>query len=111
MQYGFDKNGRNTFKDNYAYTFPNSLQIKDYVVPKILYPKQYKTVNNEVKKFSVIYSYIDVERVTNIDIKSRYWSAEFYLDIVSNLENPIDEIIFNNLSTVNDKFSYKLIFE
>ena len=111
LQYGFDKNGRNTFKDNYAYTFPNSLQIKEYVVPKILYPKQYKTVNNEVKKFSVIYSYIDVERVTNIDIKSRYWSAEFYLDIVSDLENPIDEIIFNNLSTVNDKFSYKLIFE
>ena len=111
LQYGFDENGRNTFRDNYAYTFPTSLQIKDYVVPKILYPKQYKTVNNEVKKFSVIYSYIDIERVTNIDIKSRYWSAEFYLDIVSDLENPIDEIIFNNLSTLNDKFSHKLIFE
>lgn len=111
LQYGFDKEGKNIFKENYCYTFPSSLQTKDFVVPKILYPKQYKTVNNLIKKFSVIYSYIDVERVTNIDIKSRYWTAEFYLDIVSDLKDPIDELIFNNLSALNDKFSYKLIFE
>ena len=111
LQYGFDKEGKNIFKENYCYTFPSSLQTKDFVVPKILYPKQYKTINNKVKKFSVIYSYIDVERVTNIDIKSRYWTAEFYLDIVSDLKDPIDELIFNNLSALNDKFSYKLIFE
>ena len=111
LQYGFDKNGRNVFKENYCYTFPSSLQTKDYTVPKILYPKQYKTINNQVKKFSVIYSYIDVERVINVDIKSRFWTAEFYLDIVSDLKDPIDEIIFNNLSALNDKFSYKLIFE
>ena len=49
--------------------------------------------------------------MTNIDIKSRFWTAEFYLDIVSDLKDPIDEIIFNNLSALNDKFSYKLIFE
>ena len=111
LQYGFDKEGKNIFKENYCYTFPSSLQTKDFVVPKILYPKQYKTVNNQIKKFSVIYSYIDIERVTNIDIKSRFWTAEFYLDIVSDLKDPIDEIIFNNLSALNDKFSYKLIFE
>ena len=111
LQYGFDNEGKNIFKENYCYTFPSSLQTKDFVVPKILYPKQYKTVNNQVKKFSVIYSYIDIERVTNIDIKSRFWTAEFYLDIVSDLKDPIDEIIFNNLSALNDKFSYKLIFE
>ena len=30
---------------------------------------------------------------------------------MSDLKDPIDELIFNNLSALNDKFSYKLIFE
>ena len=41
----------------------------------------------------------------------RFWTAEFYFDIVSQFENPLDEIIFNNLSTLNDKFSYKKIWD
>ncbi len=110
LQYGFDKNGENILKDNYTYIFPNSLQIKDNQTPKIMYKKQYITEQNIVKKKSVVYAYIDILRVTNIDIKARFWTAELYLDIVSNFKNPIEEILFNNLSTLNDKFSYKEVW-
>ena len=33
LQYGFDKEGKNIFKENYCYTFPSSLQTKDFVAP------------------------------------------------------------------------------
>ncbi len=110
LQYGFNTNGENILKDNYAYIFPNSLQIKDNQTPKIMYKKQYISEQNIIKKKSVVYAYIDILRVTNIDIKARFWTAELYLDIVSNFSNPIEEILFNNLSTLNDKFSYKEIW-
>ena len=109
LHYGFNEDGENILKENHAYTFPNSLQNKDYNTPKILYPTQYASFDEIVIKRTVIYPYIDILRVTNIDIKSRFWTAEFYLDIVSQFEKPIDEIIFNNLSTLNDKFTYKQI--
>lgn len=111
LHYGFNEDGENILKENYAYTFPNSLQNKDYNTPKILYPTQYASFDEIVVKRTVIYPYIDILRVTNIDIKSRFWTAEFYLDIVSQFEKPIDEIIFNNLSTLNDKFTYKHIWK
>ncbi len=110
LQYGFNNNGQNILTQNYAYIFPNSVQLKDYELPKILNPIQYKTVNNKVEKLNVIYPYIDVLRVTNVNIQSKFWTAEFYLDIVSQFENPIDEILFNNLSTLNEKFNYKEIW-
>ena len=106
--YAFDKQGNNILRENLAFIYPNSLQTKDYMTPKILYKKQY---NAQLEKFSVIYSYIDIERVTNISIQTGTWSAEFFIDIISDLEDPINEIIFNNLSASNDKFTYKLIFE
>lgn len=111
LHYGFNEDGENILKENHAYTFPNSLQNKDYNTPKILYPTQYSSFDEIVVKRTVIYPYIDILRVTNIDIKSRFWTAEFYLDIVSQFEKPIDEIIFNNLSTLNDKFTYKQIWK
>ena len=111
LHYGFNEDGENILKENFAYTFPNSLQNKDYNTPKILYPTQYSSFDEIVVKRKVIYPYIDILRVTNIDIKSRFWTAEFYLDIVSQFEKPIDEIIFNNLSTLNDKFTYKQIWK
>ena len=111
LHYGFNEDGENILKENHAYTFPNSLQNKDYNTPKILYPTQYSSFDEIVVKRKVIYPYIDILRVTNIDIKSRFWTAEFYLDIVSQFEKPIDEIIFNNLSTLNDKFTYKQIWK
>ena len=110
LQYGFDNNGKNIIKDNYTYIFPNSLQIKGYETPKIMYKRQYISEGNEIKKKNVTYAYIDILRVTNIDIKARFWTAEFYLDIVSDFNEPIEEILFNNLSTLNDKFSHKEIW-
>ncbi len=110
IQYGFNQNNENILKENYAYSFPNSLQNEKYKIPKILYPTQYSTVNGEIKKFSTVYNYIDVLRVTNINIQEKIWTAEFYLDLVSQSENPLDQIIFNNLSSTNDKFSSKEIW-
>ena len=110
IQYGFNQNNENILKENYAYSFPNSLQNEKYKIPKILYPTQYCTVNGEIKKFNTVYNYVDVLRVTNINIQEKTWTAEFYLDLVSQSDNPLDQIIFNNLSSTNDKFSSKEIW-
>mgnify|MGYP001174887982 FL=1 len=110
LQYGFNEEGVNILKDNFAYVFPNSLQSRDYKTPKILYHTQFRSVDSKVQKSRVIYAYIDILSVTNIDISSRFWTAEFYIDIVSLHEDPIDEILFNNLSSLNDKFSYKKVW-
>ena len=79
LEYGFDSNGRNILKDTYCYTFPNSLQIRDYDVPKILNSTQYKSIEDKEIKLNVVYSYIDILRVTNIDIQSRFWTMNFTL--------------------------------
>lgn len=110
IQYGFNKSNENILKENYAYTFPNSLQNEKFKIPKILHPTQFSTVNGKIQKFNTIYNYIDVLRITNIDIKEKTWTAEFYLDLVSQSENPLDQVIFNNLSSTNDKFSSKEIW-
>ena len=110
IQYGFNQNNENILKENYAYSFPNSLQNEKFKIPKILYPTQYCTVNGEIKKFSTVYNYVDVLRVTNINIQEKTWTAEFYLDLVSQSDDPLDQIIFNNLSSTNDKFSSKEIW-
>ena len=110
LQYGFNEEGVNILKDNFAYVFPNSLQSRDYKTPKILYHTQFRSVDSKVQKSRVIFGYIDILSVTNIDISSRFWTAEFYIDIVSLHEDPIDEILFNNLSSLNHKFSYKRVW-
>ncbi len=110
IQYGFNQSNENILKENYAYTFPNSLQNEKFKIPKILHPTQFSTVNGKIQKFNTIYNYIDVLRITNIDIKEKTWTAEFYLDIVSQSDNPLDQVIFNNLSSTNDKFSSKEIW-
>ena len=111
LQYAFNQDGKNILTEDNAYIFPNSLQIKDYDVARIMHDTQFQSVDNVINKKKVIYAYIDILRVTNIDIKSRFWTAELYFDIVSQFENPLDEILFNNLSTLNDKFSYKKIWK
>jgi hypothetical protein len=108
---GFDADGVNNIRDNFAYIFPNSLQTQDYKTPKIFYRTQFHSVEGEVQKSRVMYAYIDILSVANIDISSKYWTAEFFIDIVSHFENPIDEIIFNNLSSLNDKFTYKKVWQ
>ena len=111
IQYAFDKNNSNITRENYAFTFPNSLQTEKFKIPKVFYPKQFCTVNDKLVEFDTVYSYIDVLRVTNINIQDKTWTSEFYLDVVSKSENPLDDIIFNNLSSNNDKFSSKIIWE
>ena len=56
-------------------------------------------------------NYIDILRVTNINIQDKTWTAEFYLDLVSKSSNPLEDIIFNNLSSNNGKFVSKIIWE
>jgi hypothetical protein len=111
IQYAFDENNSNITRENYAFTFPNSLQTEKFKIPKVFYPKQFCTVNDKLVEFDTVYSYIDVLRVTNINIQDKTWTSEFYLDVVSKSENPLDDIIFNNLSSNNDKFSSKIIWE
>ena len=110
IQYGFNQSNENILKENYAYTFPNSLQNEKFKIPKILHPIQFSTVNGKIQQFNTIYNYIDVLRITNIDIKEKTWTAEFYLDIVSQSDDPLDQVIFNNLSSTNDKFTSKEIW-
>jgi len=110
IQYGFNQSNENILKENYAYTFPNSLQNEKFKIPKILHPTQFSTVNGKIQQFNTVYNYIDVLRITNIDIKEKTWTAEFYLDLVSQSDNPLDQVIFNNLSSTNDKFSSKEIW-
>ncbi|MGY8714301.1 MAG: hypothetical protein ACKVJ1_10475, partial [Verrucomicrobiia bacterium] len=47
----------------------------------------------------------------NINIGDGTWSCEFYLDIVSPHDNPLEIINFNNLSSINPKFEAKPIWE
>lgn len=111
IQYAFDENNSNITRENYAFTFPNSLQTEKFKIPKVFYPKQFCTTNDKVVEFDTVYSYIDILRVININIKDKTWTSEFYLDLVSKSVNPLDDIIFNNLSSNNDKFSSKIIWE
>ena len=110
IQYAFDNNNSNITRENYAFNFPNSLQNEKFKIPKILHPTQFSTVNGKIQKFNTVYNYIDVLRINNIDIKQKTWTAEFYLDLVSQSDNPLDQVIFNNLSSTNDKFSSKEIW-
>jgi hypothetical protein len=59
----------------------------------------------------VNYVTIDVLRATNINIGDGTWSCEFYLDIVSPHDNPLEIINFNNLSSIKPKFEAKLVWE
>ncbi len=109
LMFAFNEN-TNIIKTNYMYQFPKSLQtLKSY--PKVFYPVQFFPNQNEDKPITVNYLYVDILRITNIDIGDGTWSSEFYLDIISPHENPIEIIKFNNLSTLNPKFEAKLMWE
>ena len=58
--------------------------------------------NAEGKASSVVYSYIDVIRVENIDVSEGFWVGLFELEINSIYMNPIKHIRFGNRSTTND---------
>ena len=111
------KGGSYAFKDNinilrssYLYQFPTSLQ-RHGTYSKLFYPEQ---ISNKIDGYSIYkvnYVNIDVLRATNINIGDGTWSCEFYLDIVSTHDSPLEIINFNNLSSVNPKFEAKPISE
>ena len=108
QSFAFDKKGNNIYANSLMYTYPNSLQVEDYITPSILYKYQF---TSDQKKLATIYPYIDVERISSVTIQTGVWTAEFHIDLVSNVKDPMNEIIFNNLSATHDMFEYKLIFE
>ena len=102
------KNNINTNKITYNYIFPTSLQ-KNNQLTRILYPVQFLNFKNKFVKTNVNSVYIDVIRITKIDIGESIWSCEFFLDVLSIHDNPLEIINFNNLSLINSKFESKLI--
>ena len=106
-QYSF-QNSINTNKTSFNYLIPNSLQKKGEI-ERIYYPIQFFPLKNKIMKIDVNYAYIDIIRITNVDIGESIWSCEFFLDIVSKHKNPLDIFNFNNLSLINSKFETKLV--
>ena len=109
IAYAFEDN-TNLLKTNYLYQFPQSLQTP-LSYPKIFYPKQFFPEGEATEEVTVNYLYIDILRVNNINIGEGTWGCDFYMDIVSPHENPLEIINFNNLSSVNPKFEVKPIWK
>jgi len=103
------KDNANLQKLNYLCQFPQSLQTP-LSYPKIFYPKQFFPEGEDIKELSVNFVYIDILRVNNINIGEGTWGCDFYMDIVSPHENPLEIINFNNLSSINPKFDAKNIW-
>ena len=109
LAYAFHNN-TNILKTNYLYQFPPSLQAHGFF-SKIFNSEQFFPEREGTKSVTVNFLYIDILRVTNINIGDGTWSCEFYLDIVSPHDNPLEIINFNNLSSINPKFETKPIWE
>ena len=102
------KNNENTNKITYNYIFPKSLQNNNQLV-RTFYPIQFLNFKNKIVKVNVNYAYIDIIRITQIDIGESIWSCEFFVDINSIHDDPLNVIKFNNLSLINSKFETKLV--
>ena len=109
LAYAFHNNS-NTLKTNYLYQFPPSLQA-DSSYPKIFNSEQFFPERTDTKSVTVNFLYIDIIRVSNINIGDGTWSCEFYLDTVSPHDNPLEFINFDNLSSINSKFDVKPVWE
>ena len=70
---------------------------------KTLHKNQFSIVDGVESINSVITFNIDVERITNVSIEDGTFGAEFYIDITSKNDEPLDSIRFNNLSSLNPK--------
>ena len=102
------KDNENTNKSSFNYLMPQSLQ-KDGEVHRIYYPIQFFPKKDKFVKVDVNYAYIDIIRITNVDIGKSIWSCEFFLDVISIHKNPLEIIKFNNLSLIDSKFEIKLV--
>ena len=105
--YSFENN-INTSRTSFNYLIPRSLQ-EDGQISRIYYPTQFFPQQNKIVKVNVNYAYIDIIRITKIDIGESIWSCEFFVDINSIHDNPLEVIKFNNLSLINSKFETKLV--
>ena len=105
--YTFD-NFRNTNRETFAFSFPLAVQ-KNGQITKTFTPFQVLSDDAETDICTVNFVYVDLIRITDIDIGSGTWGCEFYLDLVSDFEDPIKIINFNNLSMLNSKYEYRLI--
>ena len=105
--YSFENN-TNTSRTSFNYLIPRSLQ-EDGHISRIYYPTQFFPQKNKIVKVNVNYAYIDIIRITQIDIGESIWSCEFFIDINSIHDDPLNVIKFNNLSLINSKFETKLV--
>ena len=105
--YSFENN-TNTSRTSFNYLIPRSLQ-EDGHISRIYYPTQFFPQKNKIVKVNVNYAYIDIIRITQIDIGESIWSCEFFVDINSIHDDPLNVIKFNNLSLINSKFETKLV--
>ena len=89
-----------------------SLPAQDQSSPiKTLHKNQVSIIDGKEIINSVIAFNIDVERITNVSIEDGTFGAEFYMDITSKNEEPLDSIRFNNLSSLNPKHEVRKIEE
>ena len=87
-----------------------SLPAQDQSSPiKTLHKNQVSIIDGKEIINSVITFNIDVERITNVSIEDGTFGAEFYMDITSKNEEPLDSIRFNNLSSLNPKHEVRKI--
>jgi len=63
----------------------------------------------KVKEIHINTINFDILRITNVNISNGTWGSEFILNITSKHKNPIDFIVFNNLSMINREYETKLI--
>ena len=108
LAYAFREN-INILKTNYLYQFPASLQHNN-TFSKLFCPGQYYPHQDHVRSITINFVLIDVLRVSNIHIGNGTWGCEFYLDIVTPHEDPLQIINFNNLSSVTPKFEAKNVW-
>ncbi len=73
-----------------------------------LHDKQYKNFGNAPTIVDVNYVNIDIIRIHNISLDNNEFSSEFFFDITSRNDSPIDFIKFNNLSSKNYHYDYVL---
>ena len=96
------KNNKNNLKTGALVKL--ALPSKDGSNPvKTLAKNQLSILNEEEKTKSVISFNIDIERITNVSIEDGIFGAEFFIDITSKNEEPLNSIKFNNLSSLNPK--------
>ena len=105
--YAFQDN-KNILKGNRMVQALSSKKQKSLPL-NILHPKQLIIEDEEYKTISVTYIYIDVLKVNNISIENGTFSCDMYLDIISEDENPLKLLRFNNLSAMNSKFETEKI--